>query len=62
MSDPNSPHIKSRDTPSWGLYQRENFWKLNEGEVPQFNTRESPRQRRNAQLGSELIRTRPRQT
>lgn len=39
MSDPNSPHIKKRDTPSWGLYQRENFWKANEGEVPVFNTR-----------------------
>ncbi|TQN67199.1 putative lactate 2-monooxygenase, partial [Colletotrichum shisoi] len=25
-------------TPSWGLYQRENFWKLNDGQVPQFNT------------------------
>ncbi|CAI0642051.1 unnamed protein product [Colletotrichum noveboracense] len=39
MSDPNSPHIKNRDTPSWGLYQRENFWKLNDDEVPLFNTR-----------------------
>ncbi|KKY37977.1 putative l-lactate dehydrogenase [Diaporthe ampelina] len=38
MSDPNSPHIKARNDPSWGLYQRENFWKLNEGEVPLFNT------------------------
>ncbi|KAF4907927.1 putative lactate 2-monooxygenase [Colletotrichum fructicola] len=38
MSDPNSPHIKNRDTPSWGLYQRENFWKLNDDEVPLFNT------------------------
>ncbi|KAM0324360.1 hypothetical protein ACHAQA_008141 [Verticillium albo-atrum] len=38
MSDPNSPHIKKRDTPSWGLYQRENFWKPNDGQVPLFNT------------------------
>ncbi|KAF4826489.1 putative lactate 2-monooxygenase [Colletotrichum tropicale] len=38
MSDPNSPHIKNRDTPLWGLYQRENFWKLNDDEVPLFNT------------------------
>ncbi|CRK24986.1 putative lactate 2-monooxygenase PB1A11.03 like protein [Verticillium longisporum] len=38
MSDPNSPHIKHRDTPPWGLYQRENFWKPNEGQVPLFNT------------------------
>lgn len=38
MSDPNSPHIKNRDGPSWGLYQRENFWKLNDGQVPPFNT------------------------
>lgn len=39
MSDANSPHIKKRDTPSWGLYQRDQFWKLNEGETPHFNTR-----------------------
>lgn len=39
MSDPESPYLKKRDTPPWGLYQRENFWKLNEGEVPLFNTR-----------------------
>ncbi|KAG6359330.1 hypothetical protein INS49_012851 [Diaporthe citri] len=38
MSDPNSPHIKARNDPSWGLYQRDNFWKLNGGEVPLFNT------------------------
>ncbi|ROV88356.1 hypothetical protein VSDG_09429 [Cytospora chrysosperma] len=38
MSDPDSPHIKTRDGPSWGLYQRENFWKLNDGQVPPFNT------------------------
>ena len=41
MSDPNSPHIKKRDTPSWALYQRENFWKLNDGQVPPFNTRKA---------------------
>ncbi|KAJ4128159.1 hypothetical protein NW768_008444 [Fusarium equiseti] len=38
MSDPRSSHLKKRDTPPWGLYQRENFWKLNTGEVPPFNT------------------------
>ncbi|KAM5366191.1 FMN-dependent dehydrogenase [Fusarium oxysporum Fo47] len=38
MSDPRSPHLKNRDTPPWGLYQRENFWKLNNGHVPPFNT------------------------
>ncbi|KAJ9133439.1 FMN-dependent dehydrogenase [Pleurostoma richardsiae] len=38
MSDPSSPFIKKRDSPSWGLYQRENFWKANNGEVPPFNT------------------------
>ncbi|KAK3936710.1 hypothetical protein QBC46DRAFT_345356 [Diplogelasinospora grovesii] len=38
MSDPDSPYIARRDTPSWGLYQRELFWKLNEGNVPVFNT------------------------
>jgi hypothetical protein len=40
MSDPFSPHIKARDTPSWGLYQRDQFWKANDGLVPPFNTRE----------------------
>lgn len=38
MSDAKSPHIQNRDTPQWGLFQRDLFWKLNEGEVPQFNT------------------------
>ncbi|MCJ1244333.1 hypothetical protein MMC30_001531 [Trapelia coarctata] len=38
MSDPNNPYIEKRDTPQWSLYQRENFWKVNEGEVPLFNT------------------------
>ncbi|KAH8785532.1 FMN-dependent dehydrogenase [Diaporthe sp. PMI_573] len=38
MSDPTSPHIKARNDSSWGLYQRDNFWKLNDGEVPLFNT------------------------
>ncbi|KAH7311285.1 FMN-dependent dehydrogenase [Stachybotrys elegans] len=38
MSDPNSPHIKKRDTPPWGLYQRENFLKINKRETPPFNT------------------------
>ncbi|CRL18767.1 Alpha-hydroxy acid dehydrogenase, FMN-dependent [Penicillium camemberti] len=38
MSDPTNPHIKERTTPQWGLYQRENFWKQNEGTTPLFNT------------------------
>ena len=38
MSDPNNPNISQRSTPQWGLYQRENFWKSNTGEVPLFNT------------------------
>ncbi|KAJ5787236.1 hypothetical protein N7457_002226 [Penicillium paradoxum] len=38
MSDPTNPHIKERDTPQWGLYQRENFRKQNEGKTPLFNT------------------------
>lgn len=41
MSDPFAPQNKERDVPTWGLYQRENFWKPNDGEVPLFNTRES---------------------
>ncbi|KAJ6169490.1 hypothetical protein N7497_002333 [Penicillium chrysogenum] len=38
MSDPTNPHIKERTTPQWALYQRENFWKQNEGTTPLFNT------------------------
>ena len=38
MSDPNNPNISNRSTPQWSLYQRENFWKVNEGQVPLFNT------------------------
>lgn len=38
MSDPNNPNAKKRDTEQWSLYQRENFWKPNTGEVPLFNT------------------------
>ncbi|KAJ5703732.1 hypothetical protein N7493_010870 [Penicillium malachiteum] len=38
MSDPTNPHIETRTTPQWGLYQRENFWKPNEGQTPPFNT------------------------
>lgn len=38
MSDPKAPNIEIRDTPAWNLYQRENFWKANDGEVPLFNT------------------------
>ncbi|KAK3171127.1 hypothetical protein OEA41_003211 [Lepraria neglecta] len=38
MSDPNNPNIDKRSTPQYALYQRENFWKPNTGEVPLFNT------------------------
>jgi len=38
--DPDSPNQKSRSTPEWAHYQAQNFWKLNDGEVPIFNTRE----------------------
>ncbi|KNG85849.1 L-lactate dehydrogenase [Aspergillus nomiae NRRL 13137] len=38
MSDPTNPSIQKRTTPQWALYQRENFWKLNEGQTPPFNT------------------------
>jgi len=38
MSDPNNPNVDKRSTPQWSLYQRENFWKPNTGEVPPFNT------------------------
>jgi hypothetical protein len=39
MSDPTNPHIKTRSTAQWGLYQRENFLKANQGQAPLFNTR-----------------------
>jgi hypothetical protein len=38
MSDPSNPNIESRSTPQWALYQREGFWKVNEGNWPPFNT------------------------
>ena len=40
MSDPFAPQNKERDIPPWGLYQRDNFWKPNDGQVPLFNTRQ----------------------
>jgi hypothetical protein len=36
--DPVNPNQKARTTPQYALYQRENFWKSNEGVVPVFNT------------------------
>ncbi|KAI4141321.1 MAG: hypothetical protein L6R39_005402 [Caloplaca ligustica] len=36
--DPNNPNREKRSTPQYALYQRENFWKPNTGEVPPFNT------------------------
>jgi hypothetical protein len=36
--DPENPNLKSRTTPQYALYQRQNFWKTNDGEVPLFNT------------------------
>lgn len=41
MSDPKNPNIQDRTTPQWGLYQRENFLKLNEGITAPFNTGKS---------------------
>jgi len=40
IMDPVNPNQKVRSTPQYALYQRENFWKSNEGEVPLFNTGE----------------------
>lgn len=37
--DANNPNIEKRSTPQWALYQRQNFWKVNDGQVPPFNTR-----------------------
>lgn len=36
--DPKNPNRDSRSSPQYGLYQRENFWKSNDGQVPPFNT------------------------
>jgi hypothetical protein len=36
--DPENPNRKNRTTPQYALYQRKNFWKSNEGEVPLFDT------------------------
>ncbi|KAF2809724.1 FMN-dependent alpha-hydroxy acid dehydrogenase [Mytilinidion resinicola] len=36
--DPNNPNRETRSTPQYGLYQRENFWKSNNGETVPFNT------------------------
>ncbi|PYI06652.1 L-lactate dehydrogenase [Aspergillus sclerotiicarbonarius CBS 121057] len=38
MSDPTNPNIAKRTTPQWALYQRENFWKVNDGQTSPFNT------------------------
>ncbi|PCG94311.1 hypothetical protein PENOC_083370 [Penicillium occitanis (nom. inval.)] len=38
MSDPTNPNIEKRSTPQWALYQREQFWKVNNGATPPFNT------------------------
>ncbi|KAF1358664.1 FMN-dependent alpha-hydroxy acid dehydrogenase [Lizonia empirigonia] len=36
--DPNNANSKTRKTPQYAMYQRENFWKSNDGETPLFNT------------------------
>jgi hypothetical protein len=36
--DPENPNLKIRKTPQYALYQRESFWKSNDGETPLFNT------------------------
>jgi hypothetical protein len=36
--DPNTPNKKSRDTPEYAQYQRENFWTSNDGNVVPFST------------------------
>jgi hypothetical protein len=35
---PENPNSKIRQTPQYALYQRESFWKSNDGETPLFNT------------------------
>ena len=36
--DVKNKNVSYRTTPQWAQYQRENFWRLNDGEVPPFNT------------------------
>ncbi|KAI9831430.1 MAG: hypothetical protein M1819_005029 [Sarea resinae] len=36
--DPKAPNTQQRTTPQYALYQRENFWRANDGEVAIFNT------------------------
>jgi hypothetical protein len=36
--DTKNPNVKSRTTPEFAQYQRENFWASNDGVVPPFNT------------------------
>ncbi|KAF2840806.1 FMN-dependent alpha-hydroxy acid dehydrogenase [Patellaria atrata CBS 101060] len=36
--DTKGPNKNTRSTPQWAEYQRENFWKSNEGQVPIFDT------------------------
>jgi hypothetical protein len=36
--DVNNPNKDHRTTPEYAEYQRDNFWKSNDGEVPPFNT------------------------
>ncbi|KAF2100388.1 FMN-dependent alpha-hydroxy acid dehydrogenase [Rhizodiscina lignyota] len=36
--DPKSPNKDRRSTPQYAMYQRDNFWAVNEGLVPPFNT------------------------
>jgi hypothetical protein len=38
MSDPHNPNIATRETPQWGLLQRELFWQTNDGKFAPFNT------------------------
>lgn len=40
--DPNNANSKTRKTPQYAMYQRENFWKSNDGETPLFNTGTTP--------------------
>ncbi|KAF2235120.1 FMN-linked oxidoreductase [Viridothelium virens] len=40
--DTKAPNKDHRTTPQYALYQRENFWKSNEGEVPPFSTGNMP--------------------
>jgi len=57
--DTKNPNVKSRTTPEFAQYQRENFWASNDGVVPPFNTGTSTHGLQITLDGRVLIMVRP---